>query len=297
MNKVIGYIGVFFWVLIAVLVFLLVQLLVIYAFRFLGIDIQVYHGLFTAVYSLFCIAAFVAYDKIRSFKRERLIMTQVPKLNKIIAAVVIAFGLLGIVTLYMYIASFISLVFAPVADKLEEYSDHIDRFADVSTTAVPYWDSLIEFISTVMFVPLAEELAFRGAIFGEFKTRFNVILSAFLSALVFGLMHGVSIQIGYALICGVIIACVYYYSGSIWVTYVIHAVFNLFGSSLFTLLESGIFGQMGESINEASWHASVFEIICIVPAAAAFILLYRNYKSEHLPVDQIKTISEQGVIV
>lgn len=296
MNKVIGYIGVLFWVLIAVLVFLLVQMIVIYAFGFLGIDIKVYHGLFTTVYSLLCIAAFVAYDKIRSFKRERLVMTQIPHTNKFIAAVVIAFGLLGIVTVYMYVAAWISMVFTPVADKLEEYSDHIDRFSDVNTAVVPYWDSMIEFISTVMFVPLAEELAFRGAIFGEFKSKFNVIISAVLSALVFGLMHGVSIQIGYALICGVIMACIYYYSGSIWVTYVVHAVFNLFGSSLFTLLESGIFGEMGASIEAASFHASLIETICIIPAAAAYVLLYRNYKSEHLPVDQIKTVTEQGVI-
>ena len=297
MNKAIDYIGVFFRVLIAVLIFLVVQITVIEAFTFAGIDIKIYKGLFTAVYSIVCILAFVVYDKVRSYKREKLISTDKVGAHKFIAAVVLAFGLLGIVTVYMYIATWLSAVFAPVAEHMEEYSDRMDRFSDVDTAIVPYWDSLIGFIASFMFVPLAEELTFRGAIFGEFMCKFNAIVSALLSSLVFALLHGISVQIGYALICGVIMALAYHYTGSIWITYIIHASFNLFGSALFTLLDSGIFGQMEVAANIAAFHASIIEVICIVPAAAAFILLYKDYKDEQKTATPIEAVAEPEVAV
>lgn len=297
MNKAIDYIGVFFRVLIAVLIFLVVQITVIEAFTFAGIDIKIYKGLFTAVYSIVCILAFVVYDKVRSYKREKLIRTDKVGAHKFIAAVVLAFGLLGIVTVYMYIATWLSAVFAPVAEHMEEYSDRMDRFSDVDTAIVPYWDSLIGFIASFMFVPLAEELTFRGAIFGEFMCKFNAIISALLSSLVFALLHGISVQIGYALICGVIMALAYHYTGSIWITYIIHASFNLFGSALFTLLDSGIFGQMEVAANIAAFHASIIEVICIVPAAAAFILLYKDYKDEQKTATPIEAVAEPEVAV
>jgi membrane protease YdiL (CAAX protease family) len=297
MNKAIDYIGVFFRVLIAVLIFLVVQITVIEAFTFAGIDIKIYKGLFTAVYSIVCILAFVVYDKVRSYKREKLIRTDKVGAHKFIAAVVLAFGLLGIVTVYMYIATWLSAVFAPVAEHMEEYSDRMDRFSDVDTAIVPYWDSLIGFIASFMFVPLAEELTFRGAIFGEFMCKFNAIVSALLSSLVFALLHGISVQIGYALICGVIMALAYHYTGSIWITYIIHASFNLFGSALFTLLDSGIFGQMEVAANIAAFHASIIEVICIVPAAAAFILLYKDYKDAQKTATPIEAVAEPEVAV
>lgn len=297
MNKAIDYIGVFFRVLISVLIFLVVQITVIEAFTFAGIDIKIYKGLFTAVYSIVCILAFVVYDKVRSYKREKLIRTDKVGAHKFIAAVVLAFGLLGIVTVYMYIATWLSALFAPVAEHMEEYSDRMDRFSDVDTAIVPYWDSLIGFIASFMFVPLAEELTFRGAIFGEFMCKFNAIVSALLSSLVFALLHGISVQIGYALICGVIMALAYHYTGSIWITYIIHASFNLFGSALFTLLDSGIFGQMEVAANIAAFHASIIEVICIVPAAAAFILLYKDYKDEQKTATPIEAVAEPEVAV
>lgn len=297
MNKAIDYIGVFFRVLIAVLIFLVVQIAVIEAFTFLGIDLKIYKGLFTAVYSIICILAFVVYDKVRSYKREKLIRTDKVGAHKFIAAVVLAFGLLGIVTVYMYIATWLSALFAPVAEHMNEYSDRMDRFSDVDTAIVPYWDSLIGFIASFMLVPLAEELTFRGAIFGEFMCKFNAIVSALLSSLVFALLHGISVQIGYALICGVIMALAYHYTGSIWITYIIHASFNLFGSALFTLLDSGIFGQMEVAANIAAFHASIIEVICIVPAAAAFILLYKDYKDEQKTAVPVESVAEPEVAV
>ena len=92
-------------------------------------------------------------------------------------------------------------------------------------------------------------------------------------------------------------ALAYHYTGSIWITYIIHASFNLFGSALFTLLDSGIFGQMEVATNIAAFHASIIEVICIVPAAAAFILLYKDYKDEQKTAAPIEAVAEPEVAV
>ncbi len=297
MKNVIDYLGVFFRVIIVVLLFVMIQLAVAWGFIVAGIDAKIYHGLLSVITEVVTVIAFGLYDFVRSYKREKLMKFKAPGAFNSVAAVVIGFGLLGLVTIYMMLAGVLSNYFAPVADNLNEYADHIDRYSDVSTAVVPYWDSIIDFFAAFLLVPIAEEMVFRGALFGEFNCKFNGVVSAILSAVVFGLLHGVSVHIGYALFCGLILALIYFYSGSIWVSYIAHAVFNFFGNALFELLGSGVFGDLNAAINQANGHAAVIEIICIVPAAAAFILIYKRYKDSKGKVlpEPVAVEAEAGV--
>ncbi|MBR1796863.1 MAG: CPBP family intramembrane metalloprotease [Clostridiales bacterium] len=286
MNKVIDFLGMLFKILLAVLLFVLVQLAVIYAFRLLDIDTGKYEGLFSLIYSLLTIGIFLIYHKIRTLKSKSLILFDRPDGFSLLSAFVIGFGLLGVVTIYLFAAYEVADYFEPLQDALERYSENIDRFAQVEKESVPYWDNILSFISDVFLITLAEELVFRGIVFGEINRRFNYIVSSLGSALVFGLLHGISVHIVYALICGVVLAFVYYYSGSIWVSYTVHAVFNFMGSALMTLLDSGIFGDLDDAVLSISYHSSVFEIICILPAVAAFILMRRLHMQRKEPADE-----------
>ena len=287
MNKVIDLLGLIFRIFLIVFLFVFIQVAVISVFRFAGLDVNIYEGLFSTVYGLTAVGVMLLYGFVRSIKSDRLIRTDKPDGISIIAAVVIAFGLLGLVTLYMYAAVLISKNFEPLADQLTEYSDSVDRFATVDGSKVPYWDTLLEFVSSFMIIPLAEELTFRGALYSELNTRVKVIPAAILSALIFGLMHGISIHVGYAFICGFILALVYHFSGSIWVPYIVHSVFNLMGSSLFTLLDSGIYGDLKNASANASVHAAVLEIICIIPAVSALVIMYLIYKDRQTAIPEV----------
>lgn len=287
MNKVIDLLGLIFRIFLIVFLFVFIQVAVISVFRFAGLDVNIYEGLFSTVYGLTAVGVMLLYGFVRSIKSDRLIRTDKPDGISIIAAVVIAFGLLGLVTLYMYAAVLISKNFEPLADQLTEYSDSVDRFATVDGSKVPYWDTLLEFVSSFMIIPLAEELTFRGALYSELNTRVKVIPAAILSALIFGLMHGISIHVGYAFICGFILALVYHFSGSIWVSYIVHSVFNLMGSSLFTLLDSGIYGDLKNASANASVHAAVLEIICIIPAVSALVIMYLIYKDRQTAIPEV----------
>ena len=296
MNKVIDYLGVAFRVVVAVFLFVLIQLSVILAFRFSGVDTKIYQGSFSAIYGLICIGAFVVYNLIRSYKRDRLIMTGQSDVFNYIAAVVIGFGLLGVVTIYMYGVTYISQSVQKVAEDVAVYNERIDRYTQVEVQTVPAWDSILDFVSAILIVPLAEEMAFRGVIFGELREKMHPIIAALISSLIFGILHGVSVHVVYAVFCGVALCMVYHYSESIWVSLTVHAVFNFIGSSLFSLLESGAIGAPMDTYN-LRMNSSMVEIICIIPAFAAFILMIKLYKDNNASRKlKSETIKESEVV-
>lgn len=277
MNKVIDYLGTAFRVSIAVLLFILIQMSVRIVFDAFGIDTTVYQGAYSTIYGILVIAVFIIYDKVRSYRRDKLIKAGRTDLFNYIAAAVIAFGLLGLVTVYMYLVVYLSSFYQQVAEDIAVYNEHVDRFAALPVTEVPAWDTILDFIAAVTLIPLAEELAFRGAVFGELREKMHYIPAALISSVIFGLLHGISIQVVYAIFCGVALCFVYHYSGSLRISFLVHAVFNLAGVSLFALLESGVFVS---SMNTSSMrlHFSMVEVVCIVPAFASMILMYRLSK-------------------
>jgi membrane protease YdiL (CAAX protease family) len=92
-------------------------------------------------------------------------------------------------------------------------------------------------ISTAFLAPVAEELFYRGLVFGWLREK-NVTLAYILSALIFASLHVMQyigiyspLQVVVALVrylpAGIIFAWAYQYSGSIFAPILIHAVNNL----------------------------------------------------------------------
>ncbi len=84
-----------------------------------------------------------------------------------------------------------------------------------------------------LLAPFAEELFFRGMVFGWLR-RWGFWLAALVSAGLFGLAHGVNIVLPASFALGLLNALAYERSGSIWPAIVSHATFN--GTSLLALL-------------------------------------------------------------
>lgn len=86
---------------------------------------------------------------------------------------------------------------------------------------------LISALETAVFVPIAEEYVFRGAVFGalrKYGTNFAVIASAF----VFGVMHFSASQSMYAFAFGIISAMLVVYTGNIKTSVLFHAFNNFY---------------------------------------------------------------------
>jgi membrane protease YdiL (CAAX protease family) len=90
-------------------------------------------------------------------------------------------------------------------------------------------ESTIQFTLMLMLgalaVPLAEELLFRGILYTWLR-RWGVAVAVGVSAIVFGLFHGVSIVLPAAMLLGVVTALIYEKSGSIWPAVMVHVVNN-----------------------------------------------------------------------
>jgi membrane protease YdiL (CAAX protease family) len=93
---------------------------------------------------------------------------------------------------------------------------------------------------TVLVAPFAEEIFVRGFLFPAFIGRLGVFGAALVSGLLFGAVHitsidtiGLIIPIG---AIGVVLALIYYRTGSLWATIATHLIIN---SIAFTFLATG----------------------------------------------------------
>ena len=82
-------------------------------------------------------------------------------------------------------------------------------------------------------VPIAEELLFRGVLYGWLRARWGAVRGGMLSALVFALVHppsaGGTLQI---FLVGLVLAWLYERSGSLWPSIVLHGCNNGVGLAL-----------------------------------------------------------------
>lgn len=88
---------------------------------------------------------------------------------------------------------------------------------------------LSSLLVVAVIAPLAEEIAMRGFCFNRFRKLTSVAIAAFVSAVMFGILHMNINQMCYAIVLGVIFALANYASGSIWTSFIMHMTINGFG--------------------------------------------------------------------
>jgi len=151
--------------------------------------------------------------------------------SQVLISIPIALAMLGAINLYMVGLQFLSEQSHLIKDMLTEYS--VNTSLPNTTTGL---EAAGYYIGVGVFIPIIEELIFRGIILGEFLATMKADIAVFLAALIFGTMHMQPVQIGYAFVCGLILGYVYFYSNSIFLSIAIHIVFNLLGGILPVLL-------------------------------------------------------------
>jgi uncharacterized protein len=107
------------------------------------------------------------------------------------------------------------------------------------------------FAAIAVAAPLAEELFFRGAVFGGFRKRYTLTKSIWLSALLFAAFHLNPWQAVVALPLGVLFAWMVVKTGSILPSMLSHFVVNLSGS--FLLIPAAAMFYSTESIRDSEF--------------------------------------------
>ena len=102
-----------------------------------------------------------------------------------------------------------------------------DKVADLIAPQGFAWaDLLLMLLVAAVAAPLAEELLFRGLLFGWLRRRLGLPLGVLLSSIAFGAVHLDPQWALYAGSMGIVLAMVYELSGSLWTAIALHASYN-----------------------------------------------------------------------
>ena len=262
-DKVLGILAMICKVILAVVILFGVDYIVAFSMLFLRINYTYYVGTFYFISGVLAAVLLYIFSRVEGQmhekKRANLIRFNKPGISGVVSGIVIAFAILGFVTFYMYIVNLLSVVQEDVSEAVEQYKDQVEAYKP--EIVYPVWDQLLYAFTLTFIVPISEEFTFRGIIYGAINRKLNAAWAIVLSALVFGLMHGVSVHIGYALAAGLIIGLAYYAFDSIFVCMVIHSVFNFFGSAVYIVGDS-----LGVKRNQIPGFFTL-QLLMFIPAA------------------------------
>lgn len=87
----------------------------------------------------------------------------------------------------------------------------------------PLW---LEILAVVIGAPIVEEFIFRSCVYGRLRRSMSPMLSALISAFLFGIAHGHPIAVAYAFMLGLILSYLYERYDSVIVPIIFHAAFN-----------------------------------------------------------------------
>ena len=102
---------------------------------------------------------------------------------------------------------------------------------DIAGQLGPVWSQIL---LIVILAPLAEEVCFRGMLFGGFRRRFRLPVAAIGAGLVFGVLHystGIS-AVPHLIVLGTIFALVYEKTRSLWPAIIFHMFNNAYALAL-----------------------------------------------------------------
>ncbi len=263
--------------ILALGIFVFCSVIVMYLFSLLNIDRHTYAGVACTCTNILTLGALWLFWQIDRQKEEYIFFNKTRPV-KVICTLFVALGLTGFVVVYMLAANYISEYLESLKENLDHYRETINRYTEVPQQEVPLWDSLLYIFATCTLVPLCEEFMFRGVFMGKMRMIMPAGFAVLVQAVVFGLMHGITIHIGYALVCGIVMGAVYLYCGNLWMSVLIHAVFNLLGSALPNLLALEQFGIARDIRTEISYVQTLCEYFLMFPAAVAFVYLWYSYR-------------------
>ncbi len=155
-----------------------------------------------------------------------------------------------------------------IASEINYYLCLIIGYVPALTESV-YYDTpaaAILYMTTAFAPAFAEEFLFRGVVYGQLRP-FGKWQAVLISAMTFSLMHQNVAQMLYTFVCGIILALMYEWTGSIWCS----VFFHLFNNELAVLSESLIYGAYGENAYYIlmAWNA----ILILLGLISAVILI------------------------
>ncbi len=126
-------------------------------------------------------------------------------------------------------------------------------------------------LSVIICAPILEEILFRGLILESCRERFGGALAVLISSLLFGLIHGIPVQIVNAFVVGLILGYIYIRTGSLITTIILHAINNAIAYVSMAYFGADADKTLRELIPDNKLYWAIY-------AAAAVIFVYAMVK-------------------
>lgn len=158
---------------------------------------------------------------------------------------------------------------------LAEYSTTYQETAE-ALYAPPFW---VQILCLGILVPITEEYVFRGLIYRRIRQNMSVGRAIFVSAVLFGIYHGNSVQMIYGALCGVLLAYLYEQYGSMKAPILAHVLMNI-AACILTDVDG--FTWMFEKTTRMA----VITIVCAAIGSTMFLLI-RDMKQKPVEVGKM----------
>jgi len=193
----------------------------------------------------------------------------------------IRLGLVGKLVLlafffYHFVLGFLNLVGFLAPNLMESYNDA----AQSVDTGTSVFSLVMSFFALVIAAPITEELIYRNMAIANMRSRMPAVGAVFVSSIVFGFFHGNLVWMLYAGGLGLLFGFLYVKSESIYVSLVVHTVFNLIGF-VYSVLSNFANESMVSVINVVSF---CLILISLVGAPLVFLWVWFGLSKKDKPI-------------
>ncbi len=132
----------------------------------------------------------------------------------------------------------------------------------------------VGFLAIALLGPVCEEVTFRGVLQGYLQQRLRPWMAVFISAFLFGLIHGNPAQIPFAFALGLLLGWLFLRSGSLWPGLLAHVINNTVGASMMA------FSSQPDATIEETLGTTVMWTLTAVSLLVFLLFLYmvnKNY--------------------
>ncbi|MBQ1982559.1 MAG: CPBP family intramembrane metalloprotease [Clostridia bacterium] len=140
--------------------------------------------------------------------------------------------------------------------------------------------AVIMYMTIGLAPAFAEEFLFRGVVYGNLRP-FGRTQAIIVSALTFALMHQNIGQLFYTFVCGVVMALMYEWTGSIWCG----ILFHLFNNELSVLIEVLCYGRFGATIQPYLYLWDGL-ILLLGTVSIVILILYKRREASRIKQQQ-----------
>lgn len=136
------------------------------------------------------------------------------------------FSVLFLLGISLNLATIYLINLLPIPEgMLRQYEEAVSKMAIGNR----FW---LSFLATAVFVPVTEELVFRGMTVHTLRRRFSIGVTLILQAIIFAGAHILPLQVLYVIPAALLLGMVYSWSGNFLTPVILHMVYNGFSITL-----------------------------------------------------------------